>query len=103
MIHSVHTQLARLQGGAAPDHQLIAVLENVKDEAKYLGCIVKEDGEKWPNASLRDAFFWADRAIVEARQFIRCETIRTTATPNTMVKLRSAVQYAVEKVEGCLA
>lgn len=103
MIHSVVAQAMRLKAGENPDYALIEVLENVKDETRYLGAITEEAGERWPDKDLYSANFYADKAIGKARQSVRARTTNTTATPDTIKRLNNDVLYYLEKVEGYLS
>lgn len=102
MLHSLHAQADRLRAGEVPDYEMVEVLENIVDETRYLGVIVKEDGEHWPDQALYSANFFATKAVFHARNYIRNATTRTTATPVTMERILSSVRYATEKAEAHL-
>ena len=103
MKHSLTAQADLLRAGGAPTYELIEVLENVRDETRYLGAITDEAGERWPDQHLYKANFFAGRAVSAARNYIRNDTTHTTATADTMTRIRESVLYYVEKSEGNLS
>lgn len=103
MIHSVIAQATKLRQGGTPDHVLIETMENVKGELYYLGAIVDETGERWPDQSQYNAYFYADRAINAALSYVRNSYGNTTATDATMKRLTADTLDCLEKVEGYLS
>lgn len=102
MLDLVTAQATKLRQGGTPDHKLVETMENVRDELRHAGAIITESSERWPDQSQYNAYFYADKAVGTALNYIRNSTYHTTATDATMKRLTAETLGSLEKVEGYL-